>query len=291
MTSPEDPRREPGRASADVPEPHPLSPAEEEAVSRLLAESAGPLTPPPEVVARLEDALAALIAERAAAATEPEVRTGGPTLAPERAVAAAAAASAAEPDGPASEAAQPEGTVTALASRRRRTWSRGLLAAAAVMVGGYAVGATVPGLVSGGGGDAGSAGGEASSAADSAVEESAGGGASPEPAERLPESVTDGLGPVVLSGPAARVARETLAEDAARIERSFEVETRAGLEVPEAARRCAAPPRARAGRWFVVRLEGSPASLVIRRADGSRTAVLYDCATAERLADATLPPG
>jgi hypothetical protein len=93
-------------------------------VRRLLADAGGPVPTPPDVVARLDATLARLVAERDA-----EERSEGP-----------AEGSAESAPGPA--------TVTPLAVRRRR-WPKLLLAAAAVAVGGYGVGAALTGSMSG----------------------------------------------------------------------------------------------------------------------------------------------
>ncbi|WP_416954942.1 hypothetical protein ACNKF0_22500 [Nocardioides sp. T5] len=78
-------------------------PPEQEAVRRLLADTRHDGPPPPDVVARLDDTLAALRAERAAADTSP-------------------------------------GRVVDIGSRRRRVAGIGLLAAASVVVAGVALG-------------------------------------------------------------------------------------------------------------------------------------------------------
>ncbi|WP_141014965.1 hypothetical protein [Nocardioides sambongensis] len=80
-------------------DPAPLDPARDAAVRRLLAEAGGPETVPDDVAARLDDTLADLVGER----TDP-------------------------PTAPAT------GTVTDLASRRRRRVMRGVLGAAAAVV-------------------------------------------------------------------------------------------------------------------------------------------------------------
>lgn len=86
----------------------PLTPEEDAAVARLLAEAGGDLPMPESVSARLDDVLEELQAERAVGATGAAASTGS------------------------------TGDVVELRARRRG--SRLLLAAAAVVVGGYAVG-------------------------------------------------------------------------------------------------------------------------------------------------------
>src|SRR5689334_10273983 len=123
----------------DGTDPHvqPLSPAEEDEVSRLLGDAGGPVPTPPDVVARLDSTLADLVAEREGS-EHPDERPD------ERAAA----------------------TVTPLAVRRRR-WPKVLLAAAAVVVGGYGVGAAVTGSMSGSGDASSSAGGAAADSMES----------------------------------------------------------------------------------------------------------------------------
>src|SRR5215218_10752286 len=96
----------------DPTDPTGLSPEDEAEVRRLLAEAGGPVATPPEVVASLDAALAGLVAERAGSA--PDSKDSEPV----------------------------DHTVVHLDSRRRR-WPKVLLAAAAVVLGGYALGSTV----------------------------------------------------------------------------------------------------------------------------------------------------
>lgn len=98
-------------------------PPEQEAVRRLLADARHDGPPPPEVVARLDDTLASLKAERLAE----------PTVEP---------ADAHDDRSP--------GRVVDIGSRRRRVAGIGLLAAASVVVAGVALGQVLPR----GGGDA-----------------------------------------------------------------------------------------------------------------------------------------
>ena len=92
-------------------------PSEQEAVRRLLADVRhdGPL--PPEVVARLDDTLASLVAERAATEAAVSAAAGGDTS---------------------------PGRVVDIGSRRRRVAGIGLLAAASVVVAGVALGQVLP---------------------------------------------------------------------------------------------------------------------------------------------------
>ncbi len=117
-------------------------PPEQEAVRRLLADARHDGPPPPEVVARLDDTLASLVAERSA---EP---TGAPAVEP---------ADAHDDRSP--------GRVVDIGSRRRRVAGIGLLAAASVVVAGVALGQVLPRE----GGDAGDS--SAGSASDSSLAE------------------------------------------------------------------------------------------------------------------------
>ena len=92
-------------------------PPEQEAVRRLLADARHDGPPPPDVVARLDETLASLTAERVSERT---------------------AAPATEHDD------RSPGRVVDLGSRRRRVASIGLLAAASVVVAGVAIGQALP---------------------------------------------------------------------------------------------------------------------------------------------------
>src|SRR6478752_190941 len=117
-------------------------PPEQEAVRRLLADARHDGPPPPDVVARLDETLASLVAER----------SGDPTT---------------ERDD------RSPGRVVDLGSRRRRVASIGLLAAASVVVAGVALGQALPR----GGND--TADSSAGSASDSSMAESPEGGSDP----------------------------------------------------------------------------------------------------------------
>lgn len=113
-------------------------PPEQEAVRRLLADARHDGPPPPEVVARLDDTLASLVAERSAGSADASAEAGGDTS---------------------------PGRVVDIGSRRRRVAGIGLLAAASVVVAGVALGQVLPR----GGGDADDSG--AGSASDSSLAE------------------------------------------------------------------------------------------------------------------------
>ena len=115
-------------------EDRPLSPEEEDALTALLRSSAGPIDTPEDVVRRLDRVLSELTAERTAGEL-----TGARPLA------------------------------VAGDDRRRRRWSRSLLAAAAVAVAGYGVWSAVPDSGSGGAASNASAGASEPAASRSAA--------------------------------------------------------------------------------------------------------------------------
>ncbi len=96
-------------------------PPEQDAVRRLLADARHDGPPPPDVVARLDETLASLVAERSAELTAEDT---------------AGAATGHDDRSP--------GRVVDLGSRRRRVASIGLLAAASVVVAGVALGQALP---------------------------------------------------------------------------------------------------------------------------------------------------
>lgn len=153
-------------------------PPEQEAVRRLLADARHTAPPPPEVVARLDDTLAALESERAA----------------ERGAGRAAEGSDAHDD-------RSPGRVVDLGSRRRRIASIGLLAAASVVVAGVAIGQALPR----GAGDAGES--SAGSQSDSSLAET--GDAGGTSADSGTDSSTDS-GSGADSGAASEPAPESL---------------------------------------------------------------------------------
>jgi hypothetical protein len=148
-------------------------PPEQDAVRRLLADARHDGPPPPDVVARLDETLAALTAERSAGLRSDDT---------------AGAASGHEDRSP--------GRVVDLGSRRRRVAGIGLLAAASVVVAGVALGQALPR----GSDDA--ADSSAGSASDSSVAQSPedGGGSSDD---------AGGSGPDNLAGTEPRESKES----------------------------------------------------------------------------------
>ncbi len=237
----------------ETPQPQDLSPEEEAEVRRLLTEAGGPLTTPADVVARLDETLAGLVAERVQEA---------------------------DGDGP-------PATVTHLATRRRR-WPTALLAAAAVVVVGYGLGNVVNGDMAGS--DAGSAGGGSADSAESepeAAADDAGGGdnlaALPRDGEltysstpRLRLSSDDfdaGVRRAVGNADDVSLTDDTSGQAASQNARKQELR-----KLRSALGRCAEPPSERRDRWFVVRYDGKVATLVVGpRRQGAVDARVYSC--------------
>jgi hypothetical protein len=230
----------------------PLTPEEEAEVAALLAETVGrtPVEVPPDVAARLDEVLAGLVAERR---TEPS--------------------KASEP----SEPSAPErvgATVLPLAPRRRRL-PRALLAAAAVVVGGYAVGnlALDGSLLGTDGGSADSAGGG---------DDSAGGASQADEAEPLGG---DRRGDGARLVPPVR--KDHLAADVRRVVDRFGKspspdallgESDRGAGGVEEASDCPLPRLTDAQRLYLVRYQRSPAGLVVGpRHEGRVDVTVYSC--------------
>ena len=237
-----------------------LTAEEDAAVRRLLADAGGPVATPPEVVARLDATLARLVVERDAEGTG-------------------------------------QATVTPLAVRRRR-WPKVLLAAAAVVVGGYGVGAAVTGTMAGSGGDSAS-GGAGAGVADSQAE--AGGSASSGGADNVaPQAgrgTLDASGPVLRLSSAdfdaevSRLAGRTPVADAPKNQAdSGAAAGEGGLEAARKARgRCAPPPSRARDTWYVVRYDTKPATLVVGPPrDGVVRARVFSCDGTTLLRDSTV---
>jgi hypothetical protein len=230
-------------------------PPEQEAVRRLLADARHDGATPPEVVARLDESLASLVAER-----RDETATPAP--------------------------------VVDLAARRRRLAGVGLLAAAAVVAAGVAIGQALPRMH--GSSDAGSAAGESTtSQRDFAAEDSGGSDAGGDAGsqEMAPESSRK-------SGSAAPFAAyPTLASDDTDLDQEL-------LDLRSSAYDAAAPePSASAealpgcevrgtgrGRRVLAEVDGQVGVVVFRRADGAAQQVdLYVCGDPQAVRTLTLP--
>jgi hypothetical protein len=195
--SPDDDRRPPDEAD--------LLPAEEEAaVARLLADAAGPVPMPTEVADRLDSVLAGLVAERAEA---------------ERAEAARVVSDRVDAGGvkPVSVADSVR-PADELASRRRARWPRLVLAAAAVVIGGYGVTSTL-----GSGGLAGGAGGDAATTADEGMAASDGDAGGAAESSELPrgrlrsDALQEPLAPGLLARGPVQLRPDRLEEDVRRL--------------------------------------------------------------------------
>ena len=237
-------------------DPSGLTP-EQDAVRRLLADARHDGPTPPEVVARLDETLASLVSERRSAGD----RSGVP-----RAISA---------------------SVVDLGARRRRTVGIGLLAAAAVVVAGVAIGQGVPRM----GSDSfdGAAGGDSSLAeSDDSTSEgdpSGEGGAERQGAQQPKESfLSPGLAgyPTLLSFDEdlddqlldlrAAESQDSTADGAARTMRGCELR---GLGQ---------------GRRIVAQIDGSIGLVVFRRSDRATQQVdLYVCGNPEPVRTLTLP--
>jgi hypothetical protein len=227
-----------------------LTPEEEAELSGLLAEAGGATSAPPEVVARLDDVLAGLVAERASGAVSEDVAP-----------------------------------VVSLEAERRRRWPTVLLAAAAVVVGGYGVGTALSGTsMSGDADSAGSAvtadseGGPAggSTAGGQALESAPGVTADERPPRLRPAHLAEDVRRVLdgTAGQASAARRSTALSD----ERA---DARAGD---------CAPARLRPDEtWHLVRYDGQRAALVTApAADDTVRASVVGC-DGERLATVTVP--
>ncbi|MBL0746626.1 hypothetical protein [Nocardioides baculatus] len=227
-------------------------PPEQEAVRRLLADARHDGPTPPEVVARLDATLASLAAER------------GPGPTPETTSA----------------------PVVDLGARRRRAAGIGLLAAAAVVVAGVALGQGLPS-----GEDSSSAGSAADSDMSTSQRESGDDGSSGADSEELgPQSLKSGT-----SAPLA--AYPTLSTDDGDLDGELLSlrDTAAGVQAPGAemsTERLADCDLSGAGRGrrVLAQVDGVLGAVVFRRADGTSQQVdLYVCGDPTAVRTLTLP--
>ena len=234
----------------DSPRPTP----EQEAVRRLLAESRHDGPTPPEVVARLDEALASLVAERGTA----PLPSDEPVPAP----------------------------VADLGARRRRLAGVGLLAAAAVVVAGVALGQALPrsGDDTAGGGDTATAD-RGTSLAESARpdegDDSSGGSAETAPESLKSTMVAPDAGLPTLSSvdPSLDQQVADLREDVARFQ----------LGSTDALGRCELPATGSARR-LAAQVDGQAGALVFQRPDGAAQRVaVYVCGVPEPVRTLTLP--
>lgn len=234
----------------DSPRPTP----EQEAVRRLLAELRHDGHTPPEVVARLDDTLASLVAERGTAPLPSEEPVPAP--------------------------------VTDLGARRHRLAGVGLLAAAAVVVAGVALGQALPRS----GGDTAGSGDAASADRGTSLAESARPGAEDDSsagaAELAPESLKStavapdaGLPTLSSADPSLDQQVQDLREDLARFQ----------LGSTDALGRCELPTTGSVRR-LAAQVDGQAGALVFQRPDGAAQQVaVYVCGVPEPVRTLTLP--
>ena len=243
-----------------TPDPTPGLTPEQEAVRRLLADARHDAPTPPEVVARLDETLAALVAGRDTGRDTGARDTSDDARAP----------------------------VVDLAARRRRFASIGLLAASAVVVAGVALGQVLPGGSDDGATSADSAGG--SSAVESPESQLDSGGTDSE----------DGPGGSELSVPAPQELRSTApgADSPSLSTSSDDLDQQLlGLRgttakvplAPDAATACetgATGP----GRRVLAEVDGQPGLVLLRRPDGAaQQAEVYVCGITDPVRTLTLP--
>lgn len=221
---------------------------EQDAVRRLLAEARHDEPAPTEVVARLDDALASLVAERGV--------------------------------GPLIHADPAPAPVIDLGARRRRRAGIGLLAAAAVVVGGVALGQGLPS----GGNDAGSA-----SAGDTATSQEqapsdqrdgdSSGGAESQELVPQPKQAT--------SVPTLSTSDDRLAQELRRLEpRTGARRSPLTLDAPDAFCMLGIGP----GRRLAAEIDGRPGVVVYRpRSGDAQQVALYICGDGEAVRTLFLP--
>lgn len=255
-----------------------MTPEQEDEVRRALADARPVEGLPAEVAARLDTALADLVAERAAADTVPE-----------------------------------PAPVVSLEERRRRRWPGVLVAAAAVSVLAYGVGTSLGGIgLSGGdGAESASAGRAAMDRAGTADSEDGGdtdGGAAEAPEDAPTGLLTDGNG-VKVQGARDYADRLIVPRTLRLHSDTFDAEVRRLLRdaavldgrTPSDGKArslagflasCERPDVGRGDRLAAVRLDGRPGTLVVRTTDGgTRVAEVYSCGDGSDLLAITRLPG
>ena len=232
---------------------------EHEAVRRLLADARHDGPTPPEVVARLDETLAALVADR----------SPSPADAP---------------------ADAPRAPVVDLAARRRRLVGTGVLAAAAVVVAGVALGQVLPG-------------GQGSDDAGSSADSSAGGGTDREYAAQDDDAGGDSsssqeMAPQSKSAnPAPLAAQPTLTTGDPQLDAQVEALRSEAYASPRSTRRqmldlmrsCPLPDVPR-GRSVAAEVDGQPGVVLFQRPDGAAQDVaIYVCSSPVPVRTLTLP--
>ena len=238
---------------------------EQDAVRRLLADARHDGSTPPEVVARLDETLAALVADRGDAPLVPgegEHRTPAP--------------------------------VVDLGARRRRAAGIGLLAAAAVVVAGVALGQGLPRMS--GGDDAGSAADgdmTTSQERELGTQDDSGGGSDGESgaAEMGPESLKSTAPSPVAGYPTLSSFAADLDDDLLDLRSDSARNAESGSEsgAADTLVRCGLRGIGQ-GRRRVAQVDGQLGLVVFRRPDGAaQQADLYVCGNPEPVRTLTLP--
>jgi hypothetical protein len=231
---------------------------EQEAVRRLLADARHEEPTPPQVVARLDDALAALVSERGDGPLDAEEAEERVTRAP----------------------------VVDLGARRRRLIGTGLLAAAAVVVAGVALGQALPHM-QGDDADSGS-GGDMATSQERDFSDNADGGSDSSGAAEAPESMKS-------QAPVPDAAYPTLSSTAAGLNDDL-LDLRK-TETPRASRLGSAQALSSCdfrgigqGRRLVAQVDGEVGVVVFRHPDGAtQQADLYVCGSTVPVRTVTLP--
>ena len=238
---------------------------EQEAVRRLLADARHDGPPPAEVVARLDETLASLVAERGSASPE-------------------------------GDEDEPTAAVVDLGARRRRMAGIGVLAAAAVVVAGVAVGQVLPRAADDSGGaestassDTGSGSGEDRQFGDQSDDgQSDGGDAGAGAAEQAPESMKSTAATPFAGVPTLSSADDRLEEEvldlrpgaAARSDQLGSVDALSSCDLPSLGK----------GRRLLARVDDQIGVVVFRRPDGAtQVAELYVCGTPAPVRTLLLP--
>jgi hypothetical protein len=160
-----------------------------------------------------------------------------------------------------------------VAPRSRRRWPQALLAAAAVVVAGYGVGAAVTG-------GTGSDGAASDSTTDSGSGSAAGAGSTPGDRPNA-DSVRPGAGTETSApGRVVPLHADRLESEIERVLARPRRPLRAYTAMPpEAADRCGPPRLGRGATWYLARLDGRPATLVTEPARHGRfRASVWGCA-------------
>jgi hypothetical protein len=235
-------------------------PPEQERVRRLLAAARHDAPVPPEVAARLDETLASLVSERGGAPLE-DSDTRSDEHAP----------------------------VVDLGARRRRRAGIGLLAAAAVVVAGVAVGQALPRMS--GSDDASSSAGVAADSGGSDRElggDRTDGGADSSSGAEAPESMKSQAPTPLLGAPTLSSSDTDLSDDLLTL-REGATPRSGGLGSADALSSCDLRGIGR-GRRVVARVDGQLGVVVFRRPDGAAQEVaLYVCGTPEPVRTLTLP--